>query len=109
MKESKTKKESKAPLIKTIFTAASGVGFFAVVMLLTLAGPAGSRTEYAAQNSNTFMFALLITIVVSMAAIRVTIRGREEGLEMKTPLVSWLISVTCTLLLIAKLIGKLSI
>ena len=104
-----SEKKSKAPLMRTIFSAASGVGFFVVVMLLPLVGPAGSRAEHAARNANTFMFVLLLTIAVSVAAIRVTIRGREEGLELKTPWVSWAISVLCALLLIAKLTGLLQV
>lgn len=109
MDESKTDKKTKAPLMKTIFTAISGIGFFAVVMLLPLVGQAGAKTAHAEKNANTFMFVLLITIAASMAAIRVTIRGREEGLELKTPWISWSISVLCTLLLIAKLTGLLAI
>ena len=62
MNEPKTEKKSKAPLMRSIFSAASGIGFFTVVMLLPLVGPAGAKAEHAARNANTFMFVLLLTI-----------------------------------------------
>jgi magnesium-transporting ATPase (P-type) len=109
MKESKTDQVSKAPLVGKIFSILSGLGFFVVVMLLPLVGQAGSKTEHALLNANTFMTALLLTIVFSMACIRVTVRVREEGTPAKTPWITWSISVMCTLLLLAKITGMLKI
>lgn len=109
MTEPKKDKAGRTPLVGKIFSVASGLGFFAVVMLLPLVGPAGAKTEQAAINANTFMTVLLLTIVFSMACIRVTVRAREEGAPMKTPWVSWSISVICTLILLAKVTGLLKI
>lgn len=109
MTESKTKEAGKLPLTGKIFSIVSGIGFFGVLMLLSLVGAAGSRTSYAGANENTFMVVLLVTIVASMAAIRVTMRAREGGAELKTPWLIWSISVISTLLLLAKLTGLLKI
>lgn len=109
MAEPKEDKVEKAPLAGKIFSVASGLGFFAVILLIPLVGAAGARTEQSGLNSNTFMAVLLLTIVLSMASIRVTVRAREEGSKMKTPWITWAISVICTLLLLAKLLGVLKV
>ncbi|MFC1467576.1 hypothetical protein ACFLQY_02640 [Verrucomicrobiota bacterium] len=102
-------KTDKAHLLGTIFSVASGLGFFTVIMLLPLVGAAGSKVEYATLNLIVFMLVLLLTILFSAGSIRVTMRARKEGEQMKTPWLIGLVGVICTLLLLAKLAGLLKI
>ena len=57
------------PAIGTTFTVLSGLSFLLVCILLPMVGPAGAATMFAAQNTQAFTIYVLISLVLSLAAI----------------------------------------
>ena len=57
------------PAIGTTLTVLSGLSFLWVCMLLPMVGPAGAATTFAVQNARAFTMYVMISLVLSLAAI----------------------------------------
>ena len=66
--------------LERILAIASGFSFYILCMILPLVGPSGSRVPYAARNRATFLSVLMVTLVLSGAAVFVAFQRRKaEG------------------------------
>lgn len=84
----------------TLLTVLSGLSFLLVCMLLPLVGQAGAHTSFADQNRTTFTAYLILSILLSSAAIFSKLMRRKLD-QSPLPVFSFVLCALGLLLLVA--------